>query len=78
MNKNTENTFVKLLAEELEYINLCFVYNAQARIAVRIDNNQYTIIWDECYWKYYRKYLMAVGTARKNKMAVTQAWINCL
>lgn len=73
MNKNTENTFVKLLAEELEYINLCFVYNAQARIAVRIDNNQYTIIWDECYWKYYRKYLMAVGTARKNKMAVTQA-----
>ena len=61
------------LDEELEHIDLCFVYSTQARIAVRIDNGQYTIIWDECYWKYYRKYLMAVGTARKNKMSVTQA-----
>ena len=73
MNKNTENTFAERLDEELEHIDLCFVYSTQARIAVRIDNGQYTIIWDECYWKYYRKYLMAVGTARKNKMSVTQA-----
>lgn len=75
MNKNTENTFAEWLAEELEHIDLCFVYSTRARIAVRIDNGQYTIIWDECYWKYYRKYLMAVGTARKNKMTVTQAVI---
>ena len=73
MNKNAENTFIEQLADELEHIDLCFVYSRQARIAVRIDNNQYTIIWDECYWKYYRKYLMSVGTARKNKMSVTQA-----
>lgn len=73
MNKNTENTFVERLAEELDHIDLHFVYSTQARIAVRIDNGKYTIIWDECYWKYYRNYLMAVGTARKNKMTVTQA-----
>lgn len=75
MNKNAENTFIEQLAAELEHIDLCFVYSRQARIAVRIDNGQYTIIWDECYWKYYRKYLMAVGTARKNKMSVTQTVI---
>ena len=73
MNKNAENTFIEQLADELEHIDLCFVYSRQARIAVRIDNGRHTIIWDECYWKYYRKYLMAVETARKNSLSVTQA-----
>ena len=67
MNKNIKNTFAERLSEELEHIDLCFVYSTQARIAVRIDNDQYTLIWDEFYWKYYRKYLMAVGTVGKIK-----------
>lgn len=67
------DTFVEYLVGELKHISLCSVYSTQARIAVRIDNGEHTIIWDECYWKYYRKYLMAAETARKYKMAVTQA-----
>ena len=71
MNENT--VFFEQLDKELESIDLCSVYSTQARIAVRIDNGRHTIIWDECYWKYYRKYLMAVETARKNSLSVTQA-----
>lgn len=70
-----EEEVIESLIKEYERIELYVIYSRQANISVINYENQSVIIWDQCYWKYYKKYLEAIETTRKVENSITQAGI---
>lgn len=73
-----KNTIIEDIAKYQENIELRCIYSIQACNSVRFDQEQPVIIWDECYWKYFRKYEDTIVTARKNNLNLTQAVISVM
>ena len=69
---NNKNASIESLANELEHVNLITIYSIEARTVTLEYNNDFIIIWDECYWKYFKEYLTSQKYARKIKFDVSK------
>ena len=60
------------MVNELEHVNLITIYSIEARTVTLEYNNDFIIIRDECYWKYFKEYLTSQKYTRKIKCDVSK------